>query len=55
MSEVKAKTPYGEVTIDRLAEIQPGVAAVMKVVGERYTLTYYAAKGEGTESAASRT
>jgi hypothetical protein len=45
MDEVKAKTPHGEMTIDQLVEIQPGMAAVMKVVGERYTLTYYAAKG----------
>jgi hypothetical protein len=52
MSEVKAKTPYGEMTIDQLAEIQPGMAATMKVVGERYTLTHYAAKGGNWKLAA---
>jgi hypothetical protein len=52
MDEVKAKTPHGEMSIDQLAEIQPGMAAVMKVVGERYTLTYYAAKGGNWKLAA---
>ena len=45
MSEIKAKTTHGEMTVDQLAEIQPGMAAIMKVVGERYTMTYQAAKG----------
>lgn len=45
MDEVKAKTPYGEMTVDQLAEIQPGMAAIMKAVGDRFTETYYAAKG----------
>jgi len=52
MSEAKAKTPHGEMTIDQLAEIQPGMAAVMKEVGERYTETYYAAKGGNWKLAA---
>jgi len=52
MDEVKAKTSHGEMTIDQLAEIQPGMAAVMKVVGERYTLTFYAAKGGNWKLAA---
>ncbi len=52
MSEVKAKTPHGEMTIDQLAEIQPGMAATMKVVGERFTQTYYAAKGGNWKLAA---
>jgi hypothetical protein len=52
MSEVKAKTPYGEMTVDQLAEIQPGMAAIMKVVGDRYTQTYYAAKGGNWKLAA---
>ena len=52
MDEVKAKTPHGEMTIDQLAEIQPGMAVVMKVVGERYTLAYYAAKGGNWKLAA---
>ena len=52
MSGVKAKTPHGEMTIDQLAEIQPGMAALMKEVGERYTQTYYAAKGGNWKMAA---
>ena len=52
MSDLKAKTPHGEVTIDQLAEIQPGMAAIMKVVGERFTETYYAAKGGNWKLAA---
>jgi hypothetical protein len=52
MDEMKAKTPHGEMTIDQLAEIQPGMAAIMKAVGERYTLTYYAAKGGNWKLAA---
>lgn len=52
MSEAKAKTPYGEMTIDQLAEIQPGMGAIMKEVGERYTQTYYAAKGGNWKLAA---
>lgn len=52
MSEIKAKTPHGEMTIDQLAEIQPGMAAIMKEVGERYTQTYYAARGGNWKLAA---
>ena len=52
MDELRAKTPHGEMTIDQLAEIQPGMAAIMKMVGERYTLTYYAAKGGNWKLAA---
>jgi hypothetical protein len=51
-SEVKAKTPHGEITLDQLAEIQPGMAALMKEVGDRYTRTYYAAKGGNWKLAA---
>ncbi|MBI3841159.1 MAG: hypothetical protein HY297_04295 [Thaumarchaeota archaeon] len=43
--EIKAKTPHGEMTVDQLAEIQPGMATIMKEVGERYGACYHAAKG----------
>jgi len=43
--EPKAKTPHGEISIDQLAEIQPGMSQIMKEVGERYANTYYAARG----------
>jgi hypothetical protein len=52
VSDVKAKTPYGEMTIDQLADIQPGMATLMKEVGERFTETYYAAKGGNWKLAA---
>ncbi len=52
VSDVKAKTPHGEMTIDQLAEIQPGMASIMKVVGDRYTEAYYAARGGNWKLAA---
>ncbi len=52
MSEAKAKTPHGDMTIDQLAEIQPGMAAIMRLVGDRFTQTYYAAKGGNWKLAA---
>lgn len=52
MDEVKATTSHGEMTINQLAEIQPGMASIMKVVAERYTFTYQAAKGGNWKLAA---
>jgi hypothetical protein len=52
VSETKAKTPHGEMTIDQLAEIQPGMAGIMKEVGDRFTQTYYSAKGGNWKLAA---
>lgn len=52
MSEIRAKTPHGDMSIDKLAEIQPGMAALMKEAGERYTCAYYAAKGGNWKMAA---
>ncbi|MDE1857458.1 MAG: hypothetical protein KGI26_00110 [Thaumarchaeota archaeon] len=52
MSEIRAKTRHGEMTIDQLAEIQPGMAALMKEAGDRFTHTYYAAKGGNWKLAA---
>jgi len=52
MSDVKARTPHGEVNLDQLAGIQPGMAAIMKQVGDRFTQTYYAAKGGNWKLAA---
>ena len=50
--EIKAKTPYGEISIDQLAEIQPGLGKLMKDVSERFASTYYAAKGGNWKVAA---
>ena len=52
MGEVRAKTHHGEMTIDQLAEIQPGMAPLMKEVGDRFTHTYYSAKGGNWKLAA---
>lgn len=52
MSEIRGKTPHSEMTIDQLAGIQPGMAALMKEIGERYTQAYYAAKGGNWKLAA---
>ena len=43
--EIKAKTPHGEISIDELAQIQPGMSKLMQGVSTRFYYTYYAAKG----------
>ncbi|HKT21875.1 MAG TPA: hypothetical protein VJR06_04580 [Nitrososphaerales archaeon] len=52
MSEIKGKSRFGELTIDQLAEVQPGMAVLMKETGDRFTQTYYAAKGGNWKLAA---
>lgn len=42
---VSIKTKHGELTLEQLAEVQPGMARLMKEIGERYHILYYAAKG----------
>ena len=44
-AEAKPNSPQGGIPIDQLAAIQPGMPALMKVVGDRYTQAYFAAKG----------
>ena len=39
------KTKHAELTLEQLAEAQPGMARLMKEIGERYHVLYYAAKG----------
>jgi hypothetical protein len=43
--KIVIKTKHGELTLDQLAEVQPGMARLMKEVGERYSILYFAAKG----------
>jgi hypothetical protein len=43
--EIKAKTKHGEMTIDQLAEIQPGMAKIMQAIAHDYSYAYHAAKG----------
>jgi len=42
---VVGRTKHGELTLDQLAELQPGLGGLMPLVGERYWTLYYAAKG----------
>jgi len=39
------KTKHAELTLEQIADVQPGMARLMKEVGERYHVLYYAAKG----------
>jgi len=39
------KTRHTELTLDQIAELQPGLADLMPAVSERYWIAYYAAKG----------
>ena len=38
-------TKHGELTLDQLAELQPGLGQLMPLVSERYWTLYYAAQG----------
>ena len=51
-AEIKAKTRHGEMTIDQLAEIQPGMAQIMQAVAHDYYYAYYSAKGGNWKLAA---
>jgi len=39
-----AHTKHGELTLDQLAEIQPGLARLMTEISDRYWILYYAAR-----------
>lgn len=41
-----AHTRYGDLTVDQLAEIQPGMARLMQEISERAWVLYYAAEAE---------
>ena len=43
--KITIKTRHGELTLEQLAEAQPGIARLMKEIGERFQILYYAAKG----------
>jgi len=42
--KIIVKTRHGELTLEQLAEAQPGVARLMKEIGERFDILYHAAK-----------
>ncbi len=39
-----ARTRYGELSLDQIAEIQPGMARLMAEVSDRWWILYYSAK-----------
>ncbi len=51
MTERTIKTKHGEITLEELAEIQPGMARLMDELARRWQYSYYAAKGGNWELA----
>jgi hypothetical protein len=45
-------TKHGELTLDQLAELQPGLGTLMRDISDRYWILYYAAKGGNWDLAA---
>ncbi len=50
--KIVGRTKHGELTLDQLAELQPGLGTLMRDVSDRYWILYYAAKGGNWELAA---
>lgn len=46
-----AHTRHGDLTLDQIAEMQPGMARLMLEVSERYWIIWYAARAENWELA----
>ena len=44
-SQPVGRTRHGELSLDAIAEIQPGLGVLMPQIAERFTLVFYAAKG----------
>ncbi|MCZ7626382.1 MAG: hypothetical protein M5R38_11860 [Candidatus Methylomirabilis sp.] len=42
---IVGRTKHGELTLDQIAELQPGLGQLMPLMSERYWICYYAAKG----------
>jgi hypothetical protein len=40
-----AHTRHGDLSLDQIAEMQPGMARLMAEISDRYWIMYYAAKG----------
>jgi hypothetical protein len=49
---IVGRTKHGELTLDQIAELQPGLGTLMRDVSDRYWIAYYAAKGGNWELAA---
>ena len=46
-----AHTRHGDLTLDQIAELQPGMARLMVEISDRYAIMYYAAKAGNWEMA----
>jgi hypothetical protein len=46
------RTKHGELTLDQLAELQPGLGTLMRDISDRYWILYYAAQGGNWDLAA---
>lgn len=46
-----AHTKHGDLTLDQIAEMQPGMARLMVEISDRYWILYYAAQGGNWELA----
>ena len=44
-ARIAGKTKHGELTIDEIAELQPGLGRLMPEISESYAFAYHAAKG----------
>jgi hypothetical protein len=49
---IVGRTKHGELTLDQMAELQPGLGTLMRDVSDRYWIAYYAAKGGNWDLAA---
>jgi hypothetical protein len=49
---IVGRTKHGELTLDQLAELQPGLGTLMRDVSDRYWIAYYAAQGGNWDLAA---
>jgi len=47
--KIVGRTKHGELTLDQLAGIQPGMARLMGEIAHRYSLMYYACRGGNWE------
>ena len=45
MDKIVCKTKHGEITIDELAQLQPGLGKLMDDMSTRFTYMYHSAKG----------
>jgi len=42
---ILVRTKHAELTLEQIAELQPGLATLMREISDRYWIAYYAARG----------